>query len=113
MADHIQDAATSVHHLVPRSRCAELGLNPQDPRNLKRVNHEQHLALHRMFGNRHGYEIMNILIALMEKNDKQLKNTLDYWIVFKHMSYEQAISHILAHWTPPYDYYSPKKLPPL
>jgi hypothetical protein len=43
--------ATDRHHVVPRSRCYELGIDPDFDGNVIRVNQTKHRALHILFGN--------------------------------------------------------------
>ena len=43
--------ATDRHHVVPRSRCYELGIDPDFDGNVIRVNQTKHRAWHILFSN--------------------------------------------------------------
>lgn len=38
------------HHLIPRARCRELGINPNFPGNVVKVSVGKHRAWHQLFG---------------------------------------------------------------
>ncbi|CAN5584202.1 hypothetical protein BH10ACI1_BH10ACI1_15930 [soil metagenome] len=40
------------HHIIPRSRCKELGINPRFEHNVIRVSTSKHRAWHTLFGNK-------------------------------------------------------------
>jgi hypothetical protein len=40
------------HHILPKSRCRELGINPNFPGNVVRVKTGKHRAWHQLFGNK-------------------------------------------------------------
>ncbi len=38
------------HHIIPRVRCRELGINPNFPGNIRKVSTTKHRAWHTVFG---------------------------------------------------------------
>ena len=38
------------HHVIPRVRCRDLGINPNFPGNVRKVRTSQHRAWHTLFG---------------------------------------------------------------
>lgn len=38
------------HHIIPRARCRDLGINPNFPGNVVKVRTTQHRAWHTLFG---------------------------------------------------------------
>lgn len=40
------------HHIIPRSRCKELGIDPHFDGNVVRINTSKHRAWHTLFGNK-------------------------------------------------------------
>ena len=42
---------TNLHHLVPRSRCWQFGIDPNDERNLIIVDKRKHSLYHSLVGN--------------------------------------------------------------
>lgn len=106
--------ALTRHHMIPSSRAKDFPkLNLNDPKNIKVVEGDVHEAWHAMFNNRTPYEVMKILIMLMEKKDNQLRSTFGYWRVFKHQTYAEAVNTVFHDWTPPITFYNPEKLPKL
>jgi hypothetical protein len=48
----------SQHHIVPRSRCKELGINPKDKRNIVEIDDRLHDLYHKLFKNMTPNEIL-------------------------------------------------------
>lgn len=42
--------AKDKHHIIPRSRCRDLGINPNFPGNTRKVSVTKHRAWHALFG---------------------------------------------------------------
>lgn len=53
--------ATDVHHLIPKSRCKELGIDPNFPGNKKEVRTKKHRLWHQLFGNMTPDEIIEYI----------------------------------------------------
>ena len=53
---------TNVHHVVPKSRCQELGVNKDSPRNKVVVDKKAHDLYHQLFSNMTPYEAFNYLL---------------------------------------------------
>lgn len=51
--------ATDTHHLIPRSRCKELGIDPNFPGNTREVRVHKHRLFHQLFGNMTPDEIID------------------------------------------------------
>ncbi len=52
---------SSQHHRLPRSRCAEFGLDPDDPRNTIVRDDKKHRAYHELLGNKTPEEAIKYL----------------------------------------------------
>ena len=50
------------HHIIPRSRCAELKVNPESKWNKITVNAKQHEFYHALFGNKTPHEAFDFLL---------------------------------------------------
>ena len=53
--------ATDTHHVIPRSRCKELGIDPNFPGNTREVLVHKHRLFHQLFGNRTPDEIIELI----------------------------------------------------
>jgi hypothetical protein len=49
------------HHLIPVSRCREMGIDPNFPGNVKPVKQNKHRAWHLLFGNATPEEAIEII----------------------------------------------------
>lgn len=65
---------TDRHHVVPRSRCAGLKINPERKGNVVWVNAEAHQTYHKLFGNMTPREILIYLVEEWWGGDKDVLN---------------------------------------
>ena len=49
------------HHILPKSRCKELGIDPNFSGNVVRVRTGKHRAWHQLFGNKTPAEAMQVI----------------------------------------------------
>ena len=49
------------HHVVPRARCRDLGINPNFPGNVRRVKTSKHRAWHTLFGSMTAEEAIELI----------------------------------------------------
>ena len=64
------------HHLVPKSRCKELGINPNFPGNVRKVRVNKHRAWHVIFGNMTAEEAIEHIRAEWSL-DQEAQRTFD------------------------------------
>ncbi|MBI5153168.1 MAG: hypothetical protein HZA36_01785 [Parcubacteria group bacterium] len=100
------------HHLIPRSRCEELGIiNKNDKRNLKKINGKLHTTWHALFVNLTPYEVIQLLYMLYRFRQEDLfimKNRDEWKILFGDMTLLEACKQIVREWTPPRSFYTPR-----
>lgn len=99
----------SRHHLVPKSRCRELGLDPDDHRNVKLIPHRDHRRWHNLWDNLTPYEVLAIIQAAINKGYTLCPK--EWQLLFGVSDLPKACQRIQRRWCPPADYYSPEKLP--
>ncbi|MDE1970845.1 MAG: hypothetical protein KGI50_04710 [Patescibacteria group bacterium] len=104
----------TVHHLIPRSRCDELGIKQKsDKRNLKKINGKLHIAWHTLFTNRTPYEVVYFLYMLRALNldGIYIATNIETWkVLFGYKSVLEACAIIAKEWTPPRSFYEPHVL---
>ncbi len=54
---------TDRHHIIPKSRCREIGINPKFAGNVVTVGASKHRAWHTLFGNRTPAEAIALIEA--------------------------------------------------
>lgn len=54
---------TDNHHILPKSRCKELGIDPNFTGNVIRVKTGKHRAWHQLFGNKTAEEAIEVIQA--------------------------------------------------
>lgn len=94
------------HHLIPGSRCAELGIvDKDDPRNIKLILDEAHRAWHALFFNFSPYEVVQILYALHQEGFCWMMKKREWGILFGSMNLLEACEDVIRNWTPPQSFY--------
>ncbi len=103
--------AKTIHHLIPRSRCEELGIAVKnDKRNLKKITDKLHTTWHALFVNLTPYEVIQLLYELHYFRQEHLfimKNAEAWKILFGEMTLLEACVAIVRDWTPPRSFYTP------
>lgn len=64
------------HHIIPRTRCKELGIDPNFEGNVIKVKTNRHRAWHSLFGSRTPEEVIALIEAewsLSEKGEAEFK----------------------------------------
>lgn len=98
---------TSVHHLIPRSRCKELGLDPHDYRNKVAIDDDLHRRWHKLWDNRTPAEVIVILYDRLRAGEHFYPDNINFFGVYGTLSLTSAIQQTARRWAPPLDYYNP------
>lgn len=104
---------TSVHHLIPRSRARECGVDAYDPRNEVKIDHRMHSAWHEVFENALPHEVAIHLALLLRAGITTYSGFKSeaFRITFNTLDVKKALGDVWVYWTPPREFYDPE-IPP-
>ena len=93
----------TLHHLVPQSRCHELGIKDKDDqRNLRKIDDEKHRVWHALFTNSTPHEVVHQLYALYEAQmDIIMLGRTEWTILFGTMNLLEVCDEVIRNWMPP------------
>ncbi len=96
------------HHLIPGSRCAELGIiDKNDGRNLRSIDDVSHQAWHALFFNLSPYEVVQMVYALHQEQFFWIRDRKEWTIIFGTMGLLEACEEVVRNWTPRRSFYIP------
>jgi hypothetical protein len=65
------------HHVLPRSRCKELGVKANNPNNIVLISRKQHEAYHTLFDRKTPSEIIDFLLTHFWNNRIEVEDFME------------------------------------